>query len=125
MIAHRITDMHDDTGNHQEQVKELMQKTADALDDLALKMLFVSVQRNNLEMCIRYAIKQQVLLETTVFYIDNVFSSIIPLDKDITTVCISVKAKNNIQFFSESGHSKLPNMVWAFVCELKNWFIYI
>ena len=98
MIAHRVTDMHDDNSNHQEQVKELMQKTADALDDLALKMLFVSVQRNNLELCIRYAIKQQVLLEITVFYIDNVFSSIIPLDQDLTTVCVSVKAKNGQQY---------------------------
>ena len=49
--------MQADDGNHQEQVKELIQKTADSLDNLALKMLFVSVQQNNLELCIKYAIK--------------------------------------------------------------------
>ena len=49
--------MHEDDGDHQEQVKELMKKTADSLDDIALKILFVSVQQNNLELCVRYAIK--------------------------------------------------------------------
>ncbi|TFK59573.1 hypothetical protein BDN72DRAFT_780534 [Pluteus cervinus] len=42
---------------HQDQVKELMMKTADSLDDLALKMLFVSVQQNNLELSIQAAMK--------------------------------------------------------------------
>jgi len=51
------TELQDDSGNHQEQVKELIQKTAESLDNLALKMLLVSVQQNNLELCIRYAIK--------------------------------------------------------------------
>lgn len=50
-------EMHDDEGKHQDQVKSLIEKTADALDDLALKMLFVSVQQNNLELCIKYAVK--------------------------------------------------------------------
>ena len=49
--------MHEDNGDHQEQVKELMKKTADSLDDLALKILFVSVQQNNLELCMEYAVK--------------------------------------------------------------------
>ena len=51
------TELQDDNGNHQEQVKVLIQKTAESLDNLALKMLLVSVQQNNLELCIRYAIK--------------------------------------------------------------------
>jgi len=38
-------------------VKELIKETAGALDDLALKILFVSVQRNNLELCMEYAVK--------------------------------------------------------------------
>jgi hypothetical protein len=50
--------MQDDKGNHQDQVKELIEKTAESLDNLALKMLFVSVQRNNLELCIKYAVKR-------------------------------------------------------------------
>jgi len=49
--------MYEDDGNHQEQVKLLIEKTADALDDLALKKLFVSVQQNNLELCIRIAVE--------------------------------------------------------------------
>jgi len=49
--------MQKDDGNHQEQVKELIQKTADSLDNLAIKMLFVSVQQNNMEICIKNAVK--------------------------------------------------------------------
>jgi len=53
--------MQEDNGNHQEQVKELIKETADSLDNLALKMLLVSVQQNNLELCIKYAVQQWVL----------------------------------------------------------------
>ncbi|KAH8985765.1 GTP-binding protein [Lactarius hatsudake] len=52
-----LEDMHDDDANHQEQVKELIEKTAESLDDLALKILFVSLQQNNLELCVKYAVK--------------------------------------------------------------------
>ncbi|KAF8811057.1 hypothetical protein BYT27DRAFT_7185168 [Phlegmacium glaucopus] len=52
-----IEGMHKDDGNHQKQVKELIEKTADSLDDLALKILFVSLQQNNLELSITYAIR--------------------------------------------------------------------
>lgn len=47
-----------DTGNHQEQVGKLIKQTAASIDDLALKMLFVSVQRNNLEVCIEHAVNE-------------------------------------------------------------------
>ena len=50
--------MQKDNGNHQDQVKELTEKTASSLDGLALKMLFVSVQQNNLELCLRYAVEK-------------------------------------------------------------------
>ncbi|KAK7446724.1 hypothetical protein VKT23_014418 [Stygiomarasmius scandens] len=49
--------MQKDNGSHQEQVKELIEKTADSPHDLALKFLFVSIQQNNMELCIKYAIK--------------------------------------------------------------------
>jgi len=49
--------MQEDDGKHQDQVKELTEKTADSLDNLALKILFVSIQQNNLELCIGYAVK--------------------------------------------------------------------
>ena len=48
--------MQKDNGKHQDQVKELIKETADSLNDLALKMLFVSVQQNNLELCIEFAV---------------------------------------------------------------------
>ncbi|KAH8979812.1 hypothetical protein EDB86DRAFT_2859446 [Lactarius hatsudake] len=52
-----LEDMHEDDANHQEQVKELIEKTAESLDDLALKILFVSLQQNNLELCVKYAVE--------------------------------------------------------------------
>ena len=48
--------IHDDKGNHQDQVKKLIENTASSLDTPALRMLFVSVQQNNMELCIEYAI---------------------------------------------------------------------
>ena len=50
-------DLQDDDSDHQGQVKVLLTKTADSLDDIALKILFVSVQQNNLELCLTYAVK--------------------------------------------------------------------
>jgi|SRR6266550_766345 len=50
----------EDKGNHQEQVGELIKQTAASIDDLALKMLFVTVQQNNLEVCIENAVNQFV-----------------------------------------------------------------
>ena len=50
------TDLQNDAGSHQQQVKELTQKTAESLDNLAIKMLFVSVQQNNLELSIVSAV---------------------------------------------------------------------
>ena len=50
--------LHKDEGNHQEQVGELIKQTAASIDNLALKMLFVNVQQNNLEVCIEYAVNE-------------------------------------------------------------------
>ena len=54
-------DLHSETSKHQDQVKDLIEKTASSLDDTALKMLFVSVQQNNIDLCVRYAIKLYVM----------------------------------------------------------------
>jgi hypothetical protein len=51
-------DLQDNDSDHQGQVKVLLTKTADSLDDVALGILFVSVQQNNLELCLTYAVKQ-------------------------------------------------------------------
>ena len=58
VLTQLISEMQKDNGDHQDQVKELTEKTADSLDNLALKMLYVLVQQNNLELCIRYAVER-------------------------------------------------------------------
>ena len=50
--------LHDDEGNHQEQMKELIKQTASSIDNLTLKKLFVTVQQNNLEVCIQYSVER-------------------------------------------------------------------
>ena len=50
----------DDEGNHQEQVGELIKQMVASIDNLALKMLFVTIQQNNLEVCIEYAMNRSV-----------------------------------------------------------------
>jgi GTPase Era involved in 16S rRNA processing len=47
-----------ESGNHQDQVKALIEKTASSLDNTALRKLFVSVQQNNIDLCVRYAIDE-------------------------------------------------------------------
>ena len=42
-------------------MKVLIEKTASSLDDTALKILFVSVQQTNIEICIQYAIDEYVI----------------------------------------------------------------
>ena len=59
-----------ETREHQVQVKVLIERTASSLDDTALKMLFVSVQQNNIELCIRYAINKYVVFSLLKFEID-------------------------------------------------------
>ena len=60
LLTQLISEMQNDNGNHQDQVKELTEKTADSLDNLALKVLYVSVQQNNLELCLRYTVEKYV-----------------------------------------------------------------
>ena len=50
--------IHKDEGNHQEQVGELIKETAASINNLALKMLFVTVQQNNLDVCIECAVNR-------------------------------------------------------------------
>jgi len=54
--------IHEDKGNHQDQVKKLIKNTASSLDIPALRMLFVSVQQNNMELCMEYAIQEYAFL---------------------------------------------------------------
>jgi len=56
----------DEEGNHQEQVGELIKQTLASIDDLALKMLFVTIQQNNLRVCIECAVNRFVTHPSTV-----------------------------------------------------------
>ena len=81
-----MADLHKETGNHRDQVKVLIEKTALSLDDTALKMLFVSVQQNNINLCVRYAINSYVMFSLFMRFDDDFFS----LTKNIgvySTVC--------------------------------------
>ena len=50
--------IHKDESDHQKQVGELIKQTAASINNLVLKMLFVTVQQNNLEICIQYAVSK-------------------------------------------------------------------
>ncbi|PPQ94247.1 hypothetical protein CVT25_006737 [Psilocybe cyanescens] len=56
----RLEALDKNESDHQKQIEELIKQTAASIDDLALKMLFISVQQNNLKICIEYAIKNIV-----------------------------------------------------------------
>ena len=60
LTAHAALD--DDEGDHQKQIKELIRHTASSIDNLALKMLFVTVQQNNLEVCIQHTVEKYATL---------------------------------------------------------------
>ena len=68
-----MADLHSETGNHQDQVKVLVEKTASSLDDTALKMLFVSVQQNNIDLSVRYAIELYVMFTLFVIFDNDLF----------------------------------------------------
>ena len=86
--AEHYADLHitePETGKHQDQVKVLIEKMASSLDDTALKMLFISVQQNNIELSIKHAIKQYVafsllmrfeLMKVTLFRVTGLIGSI-------------------------------------------------
>ena len=77
-MSNPMPDMHNETGNHQDQVKVLIEKTASSLDDTALKMLFVSVQQNNIDLCVQYAINKYVMFSFSVHEIWQWFFSAWP-----------------------------------------------
>ena len=74
-------------GQHQNQVKVLIEKTASSLDDTALKMLFVSVQRNNIGLCIQYAIDEYVMFSNRRGDLTSTLFSLTTRCGDMDTVC--------------------------------------
>ena len=91
-----MADLHSETGNHQDQVKVLIEKTASSLDDTALKMLFVSVQQNNIDLCVRYAINKYVVFSFFVI-LGNNFFSLTRLMGFLRTVCSSHRNLNDFE----------------------------
>ena len=61
MVLKSFLAIDNDKGNHQEQVGELIKQTAASINNLALKMLFITVQQNNLEVCIENAVNRSVI----------------------------------------------------------------
>jgi len=49
--------MYSDMRKDESNCGELIEKTANVLDDDRLKLLFVSVQQNNIDICIHYALR--------------------------------------------------------------------
>jgi hypothetical protein len=74
-------------GQHQDQVKFLIEKTASSLDDAALKMLFVSVQQNNIGLCIRYAIDEYIMFSNRWGDLALTFFRLTTECGDMDTVC--------------------------------------
>jgi len=90
----RLENMQKDDGQHQDQVKELTKKTADSLHNPALKKLFVSIQQNNLELCIGYAVKYDVQTWKTMVHIivipdQNCYAELKLLKDDLVRRCLS------------------------------------
>ena len=87
-MSNPMADLHSETGNHQDQVKVLIERTASSLDDTALKMLFVSVQQNNIDLCVQYAINAYVMFALFVSSENNLFfSSLTSWVGSYDTVC--------------------------------------
>ncbi|PPQ87511.1 hypothetical protein CVT25_008015 [Psilocybe cyanescens] len=58
----RLEALDNNESDHQKQMEELIKQTAASIDNLALRMLFVTVQQNNLKICIEYAIKRYTII---------------------------------------------------------------
>jgi hypothetical protein len=74
-------------GQHQDQVKVLIEKTASSLDNTALKMLFVSVQQNNIGLCVRYATDEYVMFSTRWGYLALTLFRLTTKCVNMNTVC--------------------------------------
>ncbi|PPQ72309.1 hypothetical protein CVT25_007814 [Psilocybe cyanescens] len=61
----RLEALDNNESDHQKQIEELIKQIAASIDDLALNMLFVTVQQNNLNICIEYAIQSIVHKDIT------------------------------------------------------------
>jgi hypothetical protein len=100
-------------GQHQDQVKVLIEKTASSLDDTALKMLFVSVQQNNIGLCVRYAIDEYVLFSNRWGYLTLTLFRLTTKCADMNTVCFRHSGPNDcVRLNSIQETMALRTMMW-------------
>ena len=111
-------------GQHQDQVKVLIEKTASSLDDTALKMLFVSVQQNNIGLCVRYAIDEYVMFSKSLRVFDFDLLTLFSLADEcggMDTVCSRHPGPNDcVRLNSTQEQMALRTMIWfghSFVSE--------
>ena len=76
-------------------MKVLIEKTASSLDNSALKMLFVSVQQNNIDLCTQYAINEYVVFSLSRRNDNNVFFRLADEIGVISAVCPRHRNPNN------------------------------
>jgi hypothetical protein len=110
-----------ETGKYQDQVKALIEKTASSLDDIALKMLFVSVQQNNVDLCIRYAIFEYGMLSNNWTDLTSTSFSLANEIEHLDTVCPRHPDPNDcVGLNSIQGEMARHTMLWfghSFVSE--------
>ena len=99
-------------------MKVLIEKTASSLDDTALKTLFVSVQRNNIEICIKFAVDLYVNVLVLLMRFDYDLFRVINVIGVISAVC-PCHCLNDCKAEFDSGENDTIyiDMVWAFICE--------
>jgi len=108
--------LHEDEGDHQKQVGELIKQTATSMDDLALKMLFVTVQQNNLEACIEYAVHPYVVHSSGVFSAHRLLRGI--FERINTMVIFDMNARHVTIEINEVGID-IPDrkLVWTLLLD--------
>jgi hypothetical protein len=100
-------------GQHQDQVKVLIEKTASSLDDTVLKMLFVSVQQNNIGFSIQYAIDQYVMFSHRWGDLTLTLFRLTTKCGDLDTVCSRHSGPNDcVRLNSIQETMVLRTMLW-------------
>ena len=114
-----MADLHSETGKHQDQVKVLIERTASSLDDTVLKMLFVSVQQNNIELSVKCAIISYDIFLYCSWDLTMTFFSLIDKIGVYSTVCPHHCKLNDCKAKLNSGGIDIAYtvMVWTFICE--------
>ena len=119
-IINPMSGLNKETGNYHDQVKDLIEKMASSLDDTALKLLFVSVQQNNIDLCVQYAINVYVMFSYCLWDLTMSFFSLTDNLERHDTVCPHHYNPNDLckpKFDSGDVDMVYTVMVWAFICE--------